>query len=60
MSLPSPTINLPAGPPPTAPVLGQVQGQRPQRKPAMPTFLGSMAVPGNASGNYGGKTLLGT
>ena len=59
MSIPSPQINVPAGPPPTTPVLGmQPQGQKPQRKPMMPTFLGSMAVPGGNQTQ--GKTLLGT
>lgn len=44
-----------AAPPP---VLGP-QGKKPGSKKQQTTFLGADATPGPASGNSGGKTLLG-
>jgi len=69
MSLFSPSMPaLPPTPTPPAPppVFGQGPGQKPGAKNPTPTFLGGMMAPGGftttgqASGNYGGKTLLGT
>ena len=45
------------GPPP--PVLAP-QGKKPKAQSNRTTFLGSDATPGPASGNFGGKTLLGS
>jgi hypothetical protein len=45
-----------AAPPP---VLGP-QGKKPGSKKQQTTFLGADATPDPASGNFGGKTLLGT
>lgn len=36
------------------------QGRKPGQKSSIPTFLGAAATPGPASGNNGGKTLLGS
>lgn len=43
-----------AAPPVLAP-----QGKKPGQKKQQTTFLGADATPGPASGNMGGKTLLG-
>lgn len=52
-----PSMAAPSGPP----AFGMFSaGQKPQSKSTVPTFLGSLSVPGPASGNFGGKTLLGT
>jgi hypothetical protein len=54
-STPLPT--LPAAPPPP-PVFGQnPQGQKPGKKSATPTFLGTQAVPDSTSSQ--GKQLVG-
>ena len=48
MSPPTPNLTLPAAPVP--PIFGAIQGQRPQRKSQIPTYLGSGSVP-NAPGS---------
>lgn len=45
-----------AAPPPVLAPQGRKPGQKSQTK----TFIGADATPGPASGNMGGKTLLGT
>jgi len=45
MSPSTPNLTLPAAPVP--PIFGAIQGQRPQRKSQIPTYLGSGSVPKN-------------
>lgn len=55
-----PSIPASPGPPPA---FGQIQGQKPQRKPMTPTFLGTGTTPTGAPSQVSGgatqKTLLG-
>lgn len=59
-----PTVQQATPPPPT---FGQIQGQKPAKKPQAPTYLGkeTRAGPGASPSDYGlgstqqGKTLLG-
>lgn len=44
----------------TPPPVLAPQGKKPGAKRSQPTFLGADATPGPASGNMGGKTLLGS
>ena len=39
--------------------IDQPQGKKPKPKNPFATFMGSDAMPGPASSNYGGKTLMG-
>lgn len=61
------TPTLPA-PPPPPPAFGQIQGEKPQRKPMSPTMLGANTLPSGSmiggaaalmGGGQTGKTLLG-
>lgn len=58
MSFKPPDVQMPAQPPPPAP-MGAVQGQKPQKKSMQTTFLGTGATPTNETGPKGGATLLG-
>ena len=56
---PAPTILAPKIEDATTTPLVMAAGRKPGNKSQQTTFLGADATPGPASGNYGGKTLLG-